>query len=574
MYNKNQQVILTISEPGNIYYTLNGDDPTTSSNLYSGPITVDSNTIIKYLAVDMANNLSPIYTETYKIDKTPPTASATPSGNYYNIDQLVTLSMNEAGNIYYTLNGDDPTTSSNLYSGPISVASDTTIKYLAIDLANNFSPIYTEIYNIDTIPPTASANPSGGTYNANTIKPIVLSMDEPGKIYYTTNGNNPTTSSKQYTGPIPLSSNTTVKYLAVDMANNYSPIYTEIYNIDIIPPHVTSSDPSNYANNVPVSKVIKITFSEPIISGNTYNTITLKNNSGTSVSITKTISDNILTITPNLLSAGINYILTLPFGSITDQNGNSLSAYSTSFTTTPPPAPDLIITYIYGQYSGGSYSPPMLNNIQTTMENQGTASASGFYVNYYLSTDPNISTSDTYIGQSYVSSLGAGSSTTITPSFNIPGGILGGNYYIGAIVDATSLVKESNENNNAKAGNIVSVIYIPKPDLTINSLTVDIFSDIPGWMYVDTQIDVNPDSYTIPDFYVHYYLYRTSNNALVKDLGNQIITYSYGLMPGLSTSGLASDYYYIKAVADSTNLVAETNENNNEKISDSFYYHT
>ena len=43
-------------------------------------------------------------------------------------------------------------------------------------------------------------------------------MSENGTIYYTTNGAIPTTSSKQYTGPIVITSTTNLKFIAVNSA--------------------------------------------------------------------------------------------------------------------------------------------------------------------------------------------------------------------------------------------------------------------------------------------------------------------------------------------------------------------
>ncbi len=80
----------------------------------------------------------------------------------------------------------NPTTSSNVYTGPISITSTTTLKFFAVDLAGNPSPTYTETYTIDTTTPTANANPTGGLYN--TTQNVVITTSEPGTIYYTTNG--------------------------------------------------------------------------------------------------------------------------------------------------------------------------------------------------------------------------------------------------------------------------------------------------------------------------------------------------------------------------------------------------
>jgi M6 family metalloprotease-like protein len=135
-YNSDQTITLTMNEPGNIYYTLNGSTPTLDSNLYTGPFNITSNTNLMILAQDLAGNLS-YYTEHYLFDKKSPTASSTPQSGTYFTDQLVRLTMDEEGSIYYTTNGLNPNTNSNLYTGPISITSTTTLKYIALDLARN-----------------------------------------------------------------------------------------------------------------------------------------------------------------------------------------------------------------------------------------------------------------------------------------------------------------------------------------------------------------------------------------------------------------------------------------------------
>jgi hypothetical protein len=56
--------------------------------------------------------------------------------------------MNKSGSIYYTLNGTVPTISSPKYINPIIISSSKTLKYMAVDLFGNQSPIYTENYII------------------------------------------------------------------------------------------------------------------------------------------------------------------------------------------------------------------------------------------------------------------------------------------------------------------------------------------------------------------------------------------------------------------------------------------
>jgi predicted outer membrane repeat protein len=256
----------------------------------------------------------------------PPTVTATPQGGFYNTPRTVTLTTNHMGNIYYTTNGTYPDPSSQVYTGPITITSTTTLKYLAIDIDGNISPIYTETYIIDTKHPTASATPKGGLYNSSKV--VKITMSEAGKIYYTLNGTTPTSKDILYTKPITITSTTILKYMAMDLAGNQSPIYSQLYTVDKTAPKVSSTNPKNNKSNVSRTSNVVIKFTKNIKSSTNYSKITLKNlKTGKKVTVKLSIKNNTLTIKPNrALSAKTSYQLTIPKTAVKDYAGNNLLA--------------------------------------------------------------------------------------------------------------------------------------------------------------------------------------------------------------------------------------------------------
>lgn len=88
-----------------------------------------------------------------KIDSTPPLVWATKPSGFYNYNQVVKLKMNEAGSIYYTLNGENPNTSSHIYNMALLITKSTILKFFAVDSAGNPSRITKKVYIIDKIAP-------------------------------------------------------------------------------------------------------------------------------------------------------------------------------------------------------------------------------------------------------------------------------------------------------------------------------------------------------------------------------------------------------------------------------------
>ncbi len=67
-YNGTQTLVLSSSEPGVIYYTLDGTTPTTGSVQYVGPISISSSTVVKFFTLDRAGNMETVQTRNYVVN--------------------------------------------------------------------------------------------------------------------------------------------------------------------------------------------------------------------------------------------------------------------------------------------------------------------------------------------------------------------------------------------------------------------------------------------------------------------------------------------------------------------------
>jgi hypothetical protein len=218
-----------------VYYTTNGTTPTTSSSVYSGPITVSSSETIEAIAVASGYSNSSVASATYTINSTVPAPTFSPAGGTYTTKQTVTISDTTAGTtIYYTTNGTTPTSSSTVYTGPITVSATETLEAIAI-ATGDANTVGTATYTISPVLPTPAFSVAAGTYT--TSQSLTISEATAGAtIYYTTNGATPTTSSSVYSGPITVSASETVEAIAVEVGYTNSAAASAKYTINPVLP--------------------------------------------------------------------------------------------------------------------------------------------------------------------------------------------------------------------------------------------------------------------------------------------------------------------------------------------------
>lgn len=133
---------------------------------------------------------APSVSSTIALTATTPAALPlfTPAGGTYTAAQTVTITDASTGvTIYYTTDGSTPTTSSTVYTAPITVSTSTTLKAIAYGNGFSVSPVASATYNI-----------GGATYLISATS-LTLTAGESGSSTVTLNASN------GYTGTVSLS---------------------------------------------------------------------------------------------------------------------------------------------------------------------------------------------------------------------------------------------------------------------------------------------------------------------------------------------------------------------------------
>ena len=206
----------------NIYYTLDGGDPTTNVTdrcfLYNEPITLTHAATVKALAHVAEHPYTVVYSERYALGQTLVPSIVAADGDVFNWSgNVVTLATEtEYAEIRYTLDGSEPTESSRLYTGPFAIDDTTTVKAKAFkedwfESETATATFTREWYTVDA----PVIEPSGAAFE-NVSQTVSLSCATEGAmIFYTTDGSDPKVNGREYTKPFTIYKTCTVRAIAV-----------------------------------------------------------------------------------------------------------------------------------------------------------------------------------------------------------------------------------------------------------------------------------------------------------------------------------------------------------------------
>ena len=224
---------------------------------------------------------------------------------------------------------------------------------------------------------TVVANPKSGLHNA----PISVSLtaSEPGAdIYYTTDGNQPTTFSTNYSGPITISETTTLKFMAVDQGGAVvqSQVFMETYLIDTVAPSAPSVPDLETASDTGDSDTDDVTrASAPTFTGNAEAGSTVRLfiddvQKGSGIAD----SSGAYRIKAGSLADGVHSVTVKATDFVGNASAESAALSITIDTTAPavPSTPDLLATTDTGFSNTDNYTKDSSPTLRGTAEARST----------------------------------------------------------------------------------------------------------------------------------------------------------------------------------------------------------
>ncbi|TNF49651.1 hypothetical protein EP232_01270 [bacterium] len=166
-YNRSISVSLKSERDGRIFLRMDGDQ---DFSPYRGPFVLDKGGKIFFYAEDPSGNREAVQMAEYVIDTEPPHTIPYPAPGQYNPPITFELKSEKGSKVRYTLDGSEPTDLSPLYTVPLVLKDDVTVKFFSVDPAGNREKVRSAQYTV-----------SSGLWRNNTngifIHPSVLDGD-------------------------------------------------------------------------------------------------------------------------------------------------------------------------------------------------------------------------------------------------------------------------------------------------------------------------------------------------------------------------------------------------------------
>ncbi len=156
-FNGSANVTISCSTAGSeIYYTTDGSDPSaTNGTKYTAQFAISGTVTIKAIGIKNGAASSAVVTKKFTntaVVETP--VLSVPEGDFWNTITVFPFTDTAGAEIYYTINGSDPTKSSTLYTdGGIKIDGTTTLKVVAAKSGMENSQVVSAVYTKQDVQP-------------------------------------------------------------------------------------------------------------------------------------------------------------------------------------------------------------------------------------------------------------------------------------------------------------------------------------------------------------------------------------------------------------------------------------
>jgi sugar lactone lactonase YvrE len=233
----------TATQDAQIYWTINGSDPTPADTLYTQPFELAQTGTLKARAFRNGFVASEVVSAVFDLTTAAPRIS--PPGAVSDNAVNVSLSTTTAGaEIYWTIDGSDPTPSSTRYTGPFDLATDGTLRARAFRNGFSDSPISEAVFRLTVGTPEVA--PASGTF-INEVPITMATTTANAELRYTLDGSEPTAASPLFTAPLNLRTSAVLRVAGFRNGFVTSPTVRRDYTVKVDPP--TMSPASGFFPN-------------------------------------------------------------------------------------------------------------------------------------------------------------------------------------------------------------------------------------------------------------------------------------------------------------------------------------
>lgn len=259
-----------------------------------------------------------------------------------------------------------------------------------------------------------------------------------------------------------------------------------------------------------------------------------------------------------------------------DELDNALVA-SHSIQVTAPPRPNLVMSAF--SIASTSVDSGTSLGVQDTVSNVGPGAATSFEIAVYLSSDPDVTRTDTRLGARTLPLLASGASDSSAGALVIPADVPGGTYWVGAIADAGLDVLETLEADNTRvAAQPLTVTVPPRPDLVPVSLSFTptvVDTTLGETVHVSESLT---NSGVVPAGAFRVGVYLSTNNVIStsdvllgsRDVGGLAVGASSSATSDLAVpAGVGAGTYYVGLIVDDLGQELELSEANDALLASS-----